>query len=279
MPNLRPNYIPDAKEWCAVSPPTLWKRDALLFDRLYLARDTPDQPDIIPDSITFGCAEIDLGIKRLGWRDLAGAAAYGATQEMIEEWQNNLIAENEQLLIAQSYNYGGIRATPSYQCFQHFVSHFPWGNERVFLATLLNLPLPNPSATSWAQILEFRSDTAARRAYRGLSDWVECALRAESVAEVTELINHKLSTYRSALKKHGLQIVSGAFTYVIDARLAFTFSGRGSPGQSGDAIWTVLASGVTVQDLSATIVEGHLKVVGYHLGIPNEIAFIYDRPQ
>jgi hypothetical protein len=73
------------------------------------------------------------------------------------------------------------------------------------LMTLDNVDLLDERALEWDQILEVRSDRAARRKIKRLFNWFESETTANFDAiKIRETLADRLEEYRDAIKKHGL---------------------------------------------------------------------------
>src|SRR5262249_27532785 len=281
MPATRPDYLPAADESCVVSNPAMWKRDALLFDRIFVSRDTPPDPEIIPDNIDFGSVDTDREVAERKGKTryfFTMGFANGWTPESFEDETEPVLTEEGRIAVLEYYGRMGTIVIPAYRQHSTFVRDFPNGKRIAYEAVLLNLPLVDPSSTTWEQVLDFRNDARARGTYRDLRLWLESGLQASSVQSAGDVINQKVSDYEWALKKHGFQTKLGAFTSVLDLKTSLATSTAAAVGFSiGGPIWAAIASGTLFAgQVLANVLEKRIEVGDIYRSSHREIAMIYD---
>ena len=152
-----------------------WKRDALLFDRVYVPLHPSSLPDI-PIQLTFGLADVEKEMAT--WDSNMSqmvAAAFGHTttmEEMTGVSAGDPDALGHDLHLSQLYASAGIMAEWSYTNAGAFLRRFSDGEQAAYEGALSNLPLIHASVASWAQILAFREDPEAVKKYRDLRLWL-----------------------------------------------------------------------------------------------------------
>ncbi len=277
--------MPQAAETCAASHPSVWKRDALLFDRIYVPRDTPSDPQIIPDELTFGIHERDHQVNKrkddaqsqegLG---IVGIGAYGH----IPDWAFNDIVEKAgeaggHRAVLDIYG-ADIRLTPTYAHKWVYFKDFPIGAKIAYEAALLNLPLVDATQTSWHQVIEFRKDSRAKGTYRDLRLWLTHGIEANSVQEATDIIGQKIADYEWAIRKHGLKTFIGTFSCVFDLKQSLaTTAVSAAAATIGGPIWAAIASGAMLSgQIAAQIAEQKIELSQIRRDKDREIALLYD---
>jgi hypothetical protein len=194
---------PAPQDTCCISEPHLWKRDALLFDRIYVPSHWAhgygysDEVRAVPEQLVFRFRSVDKKLDDA--ESLArGSVGYGGPVG----WCPNRY-------LAATCMDVGIAPTPTYESMPLFYTDFHPGLKTAYDAALSNLPLVDTTQVGWEEILEFKRDPEAVRKYRDLKLWLHYALKAESIDHATNLIAQKIEDYAWSLRKHGLKRRSG----------------------------------------------------------------------
>lgn len=130
-------------ETCVTSQEDYWKRDALLFDRIYVP--SPESKDI-PVELTFGVYKVDCLIydeKMTTANATAGFSAMGYDFENKECHDSAMYANDEmhRLQIVKQYGQMGVVVIPSYESRTAYIADFPAGTAVAYEAALNNLPI------------------------------------------------------------------------------------------------------------------------------------------
>lgn len=95
------------------------------------------------------------------------------------------------------------------------VTAYKRGRGMVLVSVLEGLPIPIEEKLAWIQVMEFRKDLASRDRLRRFARWLDGVLSGKSEAQVTDEILIRLTDYRRALAKHGIETRVGAFERVV----------------------------------------------------------------
>jgi len=71
---------------------------------------------------------------------------------------------------------------------------------------------------AWDQVIEFRSDTEARPAYRRFVHWLDREMLSKPENYVLDEAHQRMENYAWALRKHGLQVIVGALQRTLDVK-------------------------------------------------------------
>jgi len=266
-------------ETCVISEPQYWKRDALLFDRIYVrsqATYTRDVPPI-PVEIGFASTVVEKQIDEHESWWVRGAQSAGVP--MLEEWAESALEGDMKRGIAERYGKMGVIATPAYATFGDFIKEFPAGTKIAYLGALQNLPVVSSLTwVGWDQILEFRNDPEAKRKYRDLRLWLQKGLNADSVAHASDIIGKMIDDYSWALKKHGFRTAIGGISHVLDwKRTAPTVAASGAAAILGGPIWAALTSGLLLtSQIASWVAEQLIDFEDAKRGPNSEIAILYE---
>lgn len=107
------------------------------------------------------------------------------------------------------------------------------------------LEVVDEEALSWEQVLEFRSDAAAKADYRRLVHWLDRDMVGRTYQYVIDEIGVRLEKYRAAIRKHGLQSRIGVLASVLEAKALWPASvAAGGSIIAGEPLWGALVEGV-----------------------------------
>ncbi len=263
--------------WSYGDPLPRWKRDALLFDRVYVPCRDPNKPPDLPLELTFGIARVDddltLYVNSLSWA-LAQASAPGSDPEELFGAESL----DFDLQLSRRYVDAGIMAEWTYASTRPYLRRFTEGERIAYEGALNNIPLVTASEVSWEQIISFRKDQEAVRKYRDLRLWLRSGLGAESVLHASDIIGQKIENYRWAIRKHGLQTSIGTFKQVFDWKASpLTLAAAGGAGLVGGPIWGTIVGGLAIAaQVGAWIAERNLKSEEVRRGPDREVAILYD---
>jgi hypothetical protein len=118
------------------------------------------------------------------------------------------------------------------------------GEHEVVLTSLRQLEVVDEAALSWEQVLEFRSDPAAKADYRRLVHWLDRDMVGRTYHYVIDEIGVRLENYRTAIRKHGLKSRIGVLASVLEAKALLPASvAAGSSIVAGEPLWGALVAG------------------------------------
>jgi hypothetical protein len=157
----------------------------------------------------------------------------------------------------------------------------PEGSSIAFQATLSQIPEVAEEALSWDQILEFRKDPESVRKYRAFKIWLQSSVNARTVSEAEEIIAQKLEDYEWAIKKHGLNTITGAMTTVLSSdTLVSVAAGTGIAALLDKPVWAIIASGLIAgTKIGVWLTERRIDLTDVKRGPNSEVALIYDAKQ
>src|SRR5678815_3128583 len=92
-----------------------WKRDALLFDRVYARCLSPDTPPDIPIELSFGLDTVEQSLRSWDSSMSSGMAeAFGNLENMEREFGTTNLGLGHDLQLAEQYSRAGIMGEWSY---------------------------------------------------------------------------------------------------------------------------------------------------------------------
>jgi len=259
--------LPLPSETCCITEYELLKRDALLFDRVYVTEDLR-QRDGIPEDVAFNIPEAESS----GWSDIP--------TYFLPPFNHHSYGEmgSFHLDLDHLVHTRGIPVVLSYSKFPTFYHDFRPGVQIAYDAALNNLPVVDPARVTWDEIVEFRNDPDAKRKYRDLKLWLHHALQAESIQHATDLIAQRIDDYAWAIRKHGLQTRIGALTQIFDYKQgATTAVVSGAAALLAGPVAAAIAGGFMVgAQAAAWLAERRLDLRDAIRGPNREVAILYD---
>ncbi|MFN8581365.1 MAG: hypothetical protein U0163_10365 [Gemmatimonadaceae bacterium] len=259
-----------------------WKRDALLFDRVYARCTDPSSPPDIPIELSFGLDSVEQSLRgfdasmgQMVAQAFAGLSADEVAAAMGPDPEGTLGYDRE---LAARYATAGIMGEWSYGSSGAYLRRFSEGEQRAYEGALSNIPLVLAESAPWDQILAFRADAEAVSKYRDLRLWLRSGLKAESVQHAADIIGQKVDDYRWAIKRHGLQTTLGAFKTIFDWKESkLSLAATGLAAATGGPMWAALAGGLSVAvQIGAWIAERRLDARDVSRGTNREVAILYD---
>ena len=258
-----------------------WKRDALLFDRVYAPCLDPDNPPDIPPKLSFGSAAVEGEMQSYDWTmgHMMAQAFPGMSTEEAAALDPNLPEMFDfDLRLSLAYSRVGIMGEWTYSSAGPYFRRFVAGEAIAYEGALNNIPIVSAGNMSWDHVIEFKNDPEAARKYRDLRLWLRSGLNAQSVEHATDIIAQKIEDYRWAIKKHGLQTYSGMITQLFDWKDSrLTLVAAGTAGMFGGPIWAGLASGLAIAaKIGVLLTEKRISSQEIRRGPEREIAILYD---
>ncbi len=261
-----------------------WKRDALLFDRVYAPYVDGANPPDIPIEVSFG---LDMIEGRLREFDASNAqmiaqAFAGYSPEEINQGLGIPDSERDPLgydhELVEEYSQVGIMGEWTYASTGAYLRRFSKGENIAYEGALKNIPLVKAATAPWDQILAFRGDADAVRKYRDFRLWLRSGLKAESPQHAADIIGQMIDDYRWAIKRHGLQTSVGVFRTVFDWKESkLTLAATGLAAVTGGPIGAAIAGGLSVAlQIGAWLTERRLDAKDIGRGPNREVAILYD---
>jgi len=261
-----------------------WKRDALLFDRVYARCTDPSSPPDIPIELSFGLDSVEQSLRSFdaAMGQMAAQAFAGFSPDEMNRAMGASPDDADTLgydrELATQYAQAGIMGEWSYGSSGAFLRRFSEGEQRAYEGALSNIPLVLAESAAWDQILAFRADADAVAKYRDLRLWLRSGLKAESVQHAADIIGQKVDDYRWAIKRHGLQTSLGAFKTIFDWKESkLSLAATGLAAATGGPMWAALAGGLSVAvQIGAWVAERRLDARDVSRGANREVAILYD---
>lgn len=293
--------FPLANETFCVTNTSLLKQAALLFDRVYCPPNQIEHYNI-PKEIIFYSFQGEVVTKKLvieAWYRMVSHLENTEDKKAIDrlsedeflhkmtsefknlsEKQNNVreIINNIYIKkISEGYSQVGFYVTPVFSSQIACDTVFPPGDSRTYQAVFNNLPLVS-NDISWEQVLEFRKDSIACGHYRELRIWLNDALKTKSVTEATDIIGQRIDKYEWAIKKHGLETLTGSLKILLDSKyVAAITTGAGIAGLVGGPIWALVAGGsLALGKVAIWISERLIELEDIKRSRYSEVALIYE---
>jgi hypothetical protein len=180
-----PDRLPAPGDTCTITNPDMFKRAALLFDRIN--HPCTSKSDV-PKEITFYVRECQwVPTTRKDADILKGVPPEKQFDVFSQLWAQRVV---------RNYLRRGITVIPLYPSESRFAKDFLPGPTVAYEAALRLLLLVSESGLSWDQVLEFRCDLDSVRKYRSLRLWLKDGLGARSIEEATDIIQKKLDDYQ-----------------------------------------------------------------------------------
>ena len=286
--------MPGKNDICTVCDPRQLKQAALLFDRVYVHTEILMKTSDIPPEMVFCCDRFEMNASEWGMEvsleEIENKRGLDYDNMSEDDWAKiedeilstqefkELFAENYIELLCYQLRQAGINVTPMFKDEEAFSRCFSAGNEIVYVAALKNMPLVSED-TQWEAIGEFRRDSESLKKYRDLRLWLESGVQAASLQCATDLIAKKIEGYEWAIKKHGLQTVTGVLSHVLDSKSLLAISaGSGLGAALTGQPWTALVGGglVLTAEITAWVAERLIDLKDIKRGTHSEIAIIYE---
>jgi hypothetical protein len=269
--------LPKPGETVGVAPDCP-KTAALFFDRLWSMPHIESAP---PASIhVYGATPYEIWI--LALFALAPEAPLDVIEQIFPDNPTAAATTRSRVAardIANALTLGRkIPAVPVYSSGRACSEEYKPGKYEVLVAALANLNIPDESALTWDQVVQFRSDPHAKMAYRRLVHWADKELVGRSMQFVEDELALRLDAYSAGLQKHGIRTVLGALDAMFDpsfvqpasAVVAALALGGSLPAAEWGA--AVLFGG----KFACKLARGLLDISDAKQGPNSEIAFVYD---
>lgn len=269
-----------------------WRRDALMFDRVYAPMKEDQFSDIwnqqrpliapdIPIEFSFADEAVDLQNARdqgnySRWFEGATSSELDSLSEDFHriDYDYRIRADRE---LEESYRNRGIMGTWCASERGLFIKRFSEGETVAYQGALNNLPIVSADIT-WEEVRSFREDRESVRKYRDLRLWLGESLKASSERHATDLIAQRIEDYRWAVSKHGLQTATGALANLWDWKQSVALAaGAGAASTlSGAAVAALIAGLAITSGIGAYFVERKITEKDVSRGTGREVAILVD---
>lgn len=289
--------LPRAGEICVFSQtPAAWRRDALMFDRVYAPLDGPTGLSLerdpkrlsapnIPIEFSFADDVADQRNRRARgeyshWLDAVGSGDLNNPDFLANfevermDYEYRIRADRE---LEQGYRDRGVMGTWCANENGLFFERFSKGETDAYQGALNNLPIVSADI-GWDEVRSFREDRGAVRKYRDLRLWLADGLASESEQQATDLIAQRIEDYRWAIRKHGLETVTGVLANLWDWRQSMALvAGVGAAATTGSAAIAALVAGLSVTSgVGAYFAKRRLSREDVGRGPGREVAILVD---
>jgi hypothetical protein len=172
----------------------------------------------------------------------------------------------------------GFVATPLYESMDSLNKEYHPGNIEVIFAAIENIAIVDEGKLRWSQIEEFRKDYDSRRKYRRMIHWLDSELVGKSGNFISDGIANKLEDYEWALKKHGIETITGCLSRIIDPRfIAASSAAVAGLALAGDQFIAAIGGlGLLAGKAAISITKSALDIIDRRRGKDSEVAFVYD---
>lgn len=139
----------------------------------------------------------------------------------------------------------GATVLPLYSSASRRDAQYHSGDQAALVSIVDHLQIVDEEQLAWAQIVEFRSDEAARAAYRRFIHWLDKDMIGRSVEYITDEVAQRLEGYEWSLRKHGIKTLIGSLSDTINPKSLVGASTAGLAVDliAGQPIWSLLAAG------------------------------------
>ncbi len=274
---IRPDRHPLPEELCVKTEFGHCKRDALLFDKIFVSTiDTSGWAKRVPEQLTFGVYDLDIRAHDKAVTE--GLIDESLIVDAMREFGVDYVRNYRTRFISDLYNNLGFPVIPSYASDDLFTAEFPEGTETAYQAIINNIPIVLDKYTTWEQVLEFRSDRDATRKYRDLRLWLRDGLNSESIGHATDIIGQKIDNYEWAIKRHGFQTITGTLSQLFDLKKTMITTGAATASSAlGGPVWGAITGGLffTAQ-ICVSLANRMIKLEDIKREKESEVAILYD---
>jgi hypothetical protein len=237
--------LPEAAETVAVTLDNP-KTGALFFDRLWYAPCMEDGP---PNEVmVWGATDVEI------WPIVIGLA---------------LAPPNPLSLRMRD---------PMYESADACVREYRVGETETIVTAVENLGIVNEARLDWQQVMDFRNDPDAKIRLRRMRHWFDFELVGKPMSYVTDAIATRLDDYEWALKKHGIETVTGSLSEVLDVRfLSAASAAMAGLAVAGGPSWAAIgAAGLLLGKATLSVTTKLVDLEDRKRGKGSEVAFIHE---
>ncbi len=115
-----------------------------------------------------------------------------------------------------------VSAVPVYSSASKRDNDFGTGHRAALVWSIRNIQLIREDKLEWSQVREIRNDTEARTKLHRLINWMVSEMAGQPASFIESQLAAKLDDYEWALKKHGIQCLTGVLSSIIDPKFLAT---------------------------------------------------------
>ena len=197
------------------------KTSALLFDYIVPIFGTPCPTVVLPDSNILRLVERSYDIEYvLDGVDVEISIDTEVTyrgpdiDDALGNQFNPILRKTAELL-----QDAGHPAHPVYDSTSARTDEFKPGNYSVLVAALKGIHIVDENALVWEQVIEFRNDAKARKAYKRFLHWADQIFDGKDRSHVEDEISMRLENYKQAMNTHGIKTILGCLEDILDPKL------------------------------------------------------------
>jgi hypothetical protein len=131
---------------------------------------------------------------------------------------------------------------------------------------------------AWDQVVDFRRDTEAKIKLRRLRNWLSNEFVGKPISYVSDAIAIKLDDYEWATKKHGISVVSGTVSNLLDSKFIATTApvvGALWAG-AGSGLAELAAAGLLIGKVAVSLTDKLVDLKDRKRGQGSEVAFVHE---
>jgi hypothetical protein len=157
---------------------------------------------------------------------------------------DSFVASVERDLALDFAKASGLAVAPLYSLASRRDSQYRGGDQAAIVCIVDNLGIVDEERLSWEQVVEFRSDEAARKAYRQFIHWLDREMIDKSIQYITDEIGHRLERYNWSLQKHGIQTLIGSLSSTLNPKslVSSATAGLAMDIIANKPLWSLLAA-------------------------------------
>jgi len=177
----------------------------------------------------------------------------------------------------------GINVSPMFSDREQVDREFVAGNEECVFTAVSNLDVVNNDSLTWDQIREFRRDVDAKQKLRRMRNWLDTEMVGKPISYVSDTIATRLDDYEWALKKHGIETVTGTISDLLDYRFLAS-AGSIVGGLLAGGLWAgagsglaeLTATGLVIAKTTVSLVNRRVDLADRKRGQGAEVAFVHE---
>ena len=246
-------FRPIRGQSCSITDVQQAKAAALLFDKIFVLGSTELKPldynaesfrdrTGIPSEVAF------IPDFKLIADDNQGAALLVVlnNEKFIRgEGASSGLNSHMNKIYSEHFARTGVSVVPTYSSENMFDEDYAGEESVAFNAVIQNIPLISDD-NAWDTILEIRNDSESLAKVRALRVWLRDSLGKKSLPEAQDIIETKLSDYRWAIRKHGLETTIGTLGDVLSFKglTPGLLSGIVTGAAVSSPVWGAFTTGV-----------------------------------
>jgi len=172
----------------------------------------------------------------------------------------------------------GIHSSPMFDDKLQMDREYKPGNTECTFAAIANLDVVNEKELDWKQVVDFRKDGEAKQKLRRMRHWLDSEMGGKPTSFVSDAIAIRLDDYDRALKKHGIQTVTGTLSELLDPKLlSATVATAAGLGLAGGEFWAALgAVGIIAGKAAVSVTQKLVDLSDRKHGQGSEVAFVHE---